>query len=227
VTQHHPHPRGRRRAQLAAAPLGTLVVGLLLAGCGDDAPEATSAGASSSTAGATQPATPSAAATLAPREAPGRQRLSVASAEQVAPVGITIPAIEVDSEVVPVGTEDGVLQVPPQPWVVGWWSDGVGPGSGGGTVVLDAHLDSREYGRGPFTRAQELDVGAGAAIRDAAGDAHDYTVTDVITYEKVELPYEELFAQDGPERVVLVTCGGSYERGSGWDSNVVVVLEPV
>jgi hypothetical protein len=70
-------------------------------------------------------------------------------------------------------------------------------------------------------------VGSAATVTDDAGESHDYMVTDVITYEKVELPYEELFAQDGRERVVLVTCGGTYHRGSGWDSNVVVVMEPV
>jgi hypothetical protein len=43
----------------------------------------------------------------------------------------------------------------------------------------------------------------------------------------VALPYEELFRQSGPERVVFVTCGGTYNRsGGGWDSNVEVTFRP-
>ncbi|HEU4490722.1 MAG TPA: class F sortase [Jiangellales bacterium] len=220
--------RGRRRGLLAAAPTGVLALALLVA-CGSDDP-----GAGPTTAPEPAPATTTTApAVISPTPAPeptrtsGWQRLSPSGESFAAPVGLAIPAIDVDSEVVPVGTDDGVMQVPPEPWVVGWWSDGVGPGAGTGTVVLDAHLDSREYGKGPFTRAKDLEVGATATVTDDAGEAHDYLVTEVLTYEKVELPYEELFAQDGPERVVLVTCGGAYRRGSGWDSNVVVVMEPV
>ena len=218
--------RGRRRGLPAAAPVGVLVL-VLLGGCGSD-----DAGGGPTTAAEPVPTTtPATAAPTPTREATGTggwQRLRPpADAAAAAPVGLTIPAIDIDSEVVPVGTDDGVLQVPPEPWVVGWWSDGVGPGSGNGTVVLDAHLDSREYGKGPFTRAKDLEVGAPAALVDDAGDTHAYVVTEVVTYEKVELPYEELFAQEGPERVVLVTCGGTYQAGSGWDSNVVVVMEPV
>jgi hypothetical protein len=223
VTGHDVSRRGRRWGLPAAAPVGVLVLALL-SGCGSD-----EAGAGPTLAPEPAPATTTATPTRTPEptRTGGWQRLSRPVEATAAPVGLTIPAIDVDSEVVPVGTEDGVMQIPPEPWVVGWWSDGVGPGGGRGTVVLDAHLDSREYGKGPFTRAKDLEVGALATVTDDAGGTHDYVVTEVVTYEKVELPYEELFAQDGPERVVLVTCGGSYHTGSGWDSNVVVVMEPV
>ena len=51
-------------------------------------------------------------------------------------------------------------------------------------------------------------------------------VADVVTYEKAVLPYAELFNQSGPERVVLMTCGGQFDPQTGWDSNVVVVMTP-
>ena len=223
MTGHDVSRRGRRRGLPAAAPVGVLVLALL-SGCGSD-----EAGAGPTLAPEPAPATTTATPTPTPEPTRpgGWQRLSRPVEVTAAPVGLTIPAIDIDSEVVPVGTDDGVMQVPPEPWVVGWWSDGVGPGVGRGTVVLDAHLDSRKYGKGPFTRAKDLEAGAPAAVTDDAGGTHDYVITEVVTYEKAELPYEELFAQHGPERVVLVTCGGSYRTGSGWDSNVVVVMERV
>jgi sortase (surface protein transpeptidase) len=143
------------------------------------------------------------------------------------PVGIRIPAIDIDSAVQHVGTEDRVLQIPPEPWVVGWWRDGARPGGDRGTVVLTAHLDSRKYGTGPFVRAKELPRGAAMVMVDTEGLKHRYRVERVDTFHKAALPYEELFRQSGPERVVLVTCGGTYDRNNGgWDSNVVVTFVP-
>lgn len=139
-----------------------------------------------------------------------------------------IPAIAVDSTVVPVGAPDRVLAIPPEPWVVGWWRDGVGTGAAEGTAILVAHLDSRRYGKGPFVRAIDLRAGEAAAVTGEDGRRRQYRVAAVRTYRKEVLPYEQIFAQSGPHRVVLVTCGGEYRPDAGgWDSNVVVELEPV
>jgi sortase (surface protein transpeptidase) len=177
------------------------------------------------------PATdPSATATAAPVTASSASPPAKAAAAPErgrAPERITIPDIDVRSTVQPVGTVDRVLQIPPKPWEVGWWEAGVGQGSDHGTTVLVAHLDSRTYGVGPFARAKDLRVGADMTLRDEPGDAQRYRVSAVDTYLKQGLPYEELFAQTGPPRVVLVTCGGQYDRDAGgWDSNVVVTFTP-
>ena len=76
-------------------------------------------------------------------------------------------------------------------------------------------------------RAKDLHVGAPMTLRDNQGDAQHYRVSAVETYLKQVLPYEEIFAQSGSPRVVLVTCGGQYDRDAGgWDSNVVVTFTP-
>jgi sortase (surface protein transpeptidase) len=119
-----------------------------------------------------------------------------------------------------------VLEIPAKPWVVGWWRDGVGAGSDSGTAVLVAHLDSREYGVGPFARATDLRRGDRMTLTAGAAEL-TYEVAAVETYLKERLPYERLFDQSGPPRVVLVTCGGEYRRDAGgWDSNVVVTFTP-
>jgi sortase (surface protein transpeptidase) len=173
---------------------------------------------------------PSATATAAPVASPSASPAAEAAtpAERGwAPARITIPDIDVRSNVQSVGTVDRVLQIPPKPWEVGWWEAGVGQGSDHGTTVLVAHLDSRTYGVGPFARAKDLRVGAPMTLRDAQGQAQRYRVSAVDTYLKQVLPYEEIFAQTGPPRVVLVTCGGQYNRDAGgWDSNVVVTFTP-
>jgi sortase (surface protein transpeptidase) len=136
---------------------------------------------------------------------------------------LRLPSLDIESEVVPVGTTDRVLDIPPEPWVVGWWRDGVRPDDGRGTVVLTAHLDSRKYGTGPFAKVTELDPGDPLVMVDDKGRTQRYRVEKVDTFRKEALPYERLFAQSGPERVVFVTCGGDYGP-EGWDSNVVVTF---
>lgn len=149
------------------------------------------------------------------------------AAGKVAPVQLSIPAIDILADIVPVTTTNRVLQIPPEPWVVGWWSGGAGPGTGTGAVVLAAHLDSRTYGLGPFARAAELAAGAEARLTDARGTQHSYKVDTVQMYEKGRLPYNRLFSQTGTEKVVLVTCGGTYNPDNGgYESNLVVTLVP-
>lgn len=162
---------------------------------------------------------------------PSPRAARVRRAEREAPAppsALVLPTIEISADVVPVDAgDDGVLDVPPDPRVVGWWSGGARPGQGRGAVVLDVHLDSRTYGKGPFARATDLIVGDPITVIDEADRKLHYTVESVETYEKTRLPYETLFAQDGPERVVLVTCGGVYRPDQGgWDSNVVVTFVP-
>ena len=95
-------------------------------------------------------------------------------------------------------------------------------------MVLAAHLDSKKYGVGPFARATNLAVGDRMELRDEDGTIHRYRVEAVDTFVKTALPYEDLFRQSGPERVVLVTCGGVYRaENGGWDSNVVVTFVKV
>ena len=58
-----------------------------------------------------------------------------------APVRISIPAIGLDTEVVPVAIDtDGAMSAPENPDTVGWYS--LGPGIGiGGNVVMAGHVD--------------------------------------------------------------------------------------
>jgi Sortase domain len=197
---------------------------LLLAACGSPSPTAPSrsGAATGHPAPVASPSAPPSASA-----SPAATAVEPVTGRGSEPVRMSIGAIDIDSRVQPVGAPDRVLEIPPKPWVVGWWKGGVGPGSGQGTVVLVAHLDSRTYGTGPFARARDLSVGDPMTLTDNDALVHDYRVASVETYLKKALPYEQIFTQSGPERVVIVTCGGEYHRDSGgWDSNVVVTFTP-
>lgn len=141
------------------------------------------------------------------------------------PLRLTIESLGVDAPLVAtVADERGALVPPRDPARLGWWR-GVRPGEGAGSVLVAGHLDSRRYGQGPLALIVHLDPGDRAVVTGADGRNASYVVRGVETFAKDTLPADELFGTGGPERLVLVTCGGTYDD-DGWDSNVVAVLDP-
>jgi hypothetical protein len=63
---------------------------------------------------------------------------------------------------------------------------------------------------------------APSSVTTAHGDSFSYRVTARNSYNKNGLP-PALFATDGPARLVLITCGGSFDRSTlSYQDNVVV-----
>lgn len=67
-------------------------------------------------------------------------------------------------------------------------------------------------------------------ILDTAGNRFAYRVAEVLTLDKDTLPRRaaELFDQQGPHRLVLVTCGGRWVGGAtGYESNRIVTANRI
>jgi hypothetical protein len=145
-----------------------------------------------------------------------------------APSRLLVDDVGIDARLVAVSVDDARALVPPKdPAELGWWR-GVRPGAGAGSVIIAGHLDARRYGRGPLAALVDLVPGARAVLSNADGSSATYVLRGVQTFPKDALPAAELFGHEGPERLVLVTCGGRFDpRRAGWDSNVVAVLDPV
>jgi hypothetical protein len=111
---------------------------------------------------------------------------------------------------------DGALVPPDDVFTLGLWDQGARPGTGTGTVVLVVHRDSNTQGRGPFAALDRLPQGSEVTL-----NGQTYRLDQVETYPKGDLPSERAFRQHGPERLVIVTCGGSFSQTRGWDSNLV------
>ena len=142
------------------------------------------------------------------------------------PLRLRLPAIGVDAPLAPVGVSGGRLGVPDDVRVLGWWAQGVGPGSGGGTVVLDGHVDDARQGRGALYRLTETPVGAPVEVTTAGGSRR-YVVRARRSYDKAALP-QDVFRVDGAPRLVLITCGGPFSHAIGhYRDNVVVPATPV
>ena len=148
--------------------------------------------------------------------------------ERPAPVALAVPALGVEAPVDPVGVrDDGQMAVPDDVDRVGWYRYGPVPGREG-SAVLAGHVDDREQGLGELAPLREAEVDAQVLVTDAAGDTTRWRVVSREQVDKQALPVDRLFVREGPPRLVLITCGGEFlPEVGGYESNVVVVAEPL
>lgn len=124
-------------------------------------------------------------------------------------------------------TSQGVLPIPRGLGDAAWW--GARPGAEAGTSLISGHVNWGGV-KGPFDELWRMRQGQEVAVSDAAGGIWVYRVREVVTVHKNDLPAQaaKLFAQSGPHRLVLVTCGGDYSGGTdGYRDNRIVVATPV
>jgi hypothetical protein len=218
----------------AAGP-GLVLTGLLAMGSPAPAPEDVGTVPDAATIGAPPGGARQAPVTVEgadlPPAAPGggrRTPASSAAARPGAPVRLELPRFAISAPIEPVGVDaKGSLSVPENPDVLGWWRSGARPGGGRGTVVVDGHVDSARYGLGVFAKLAELDPGDAVHVVTGSGQTHRYVVTGRRLYRKAVLPAGEIFDQQGAERLVLVSCGGSFDgQLRTYSHNVVVYATP-
>ncbi|TDT16005.1 sortase family protein [Ilumatobacter fluminis] len=131
-----------------------------------------------------------------------------------------------DLPVVPVGTEpNGELTVPGA-FEIGWYERGGMP-FGPGATVLAAHV-TWNGDLGAFYHLGRSEPGDLIGVTTTTGDVRAYVVTEVTMYGKYDLPGDRIWRDDGPEELVLITCGGSFDESiNRYRDNIVVFAEPV
>jgi hypothetical protein len=145
------------------------------------------------------------------------------------PLQVRIGAISVDAPIVPVGLEpDGAMEIPERVAEIGWYDPeglGVAPGATG-TAVLAGHVDSRTQGRGALYDLRSLRVGEIIEVDLDDGTTQRWLITEVIQYDKTDLPLQEIFTWAGPSRLAVITCGGEFDRTArSYTDNLVVYAE--
>src|SRR5207244_3571491 len=136
-------------------------------------------------------------------------------------------AIGLVAPIVPVGADPvtGIVRVPDSVHRVGWYRFGPTPGEPG-SAVLVGHVDSVWQGAGALFRLRELQSGSVIKIRYADGSLRSFVMAGLRTYQKGALP-ARVFARTGPRQLVLVTCGGPFDRVTrSYEDNVVVFAVP-
>ncbi|MFF5717499.1 class F sortase [Streptomyces buecherae] len=139
------------------------------------------------------------------------------------PSTVAIPALRLDAPVVGLGLDrHGRLTTPPAdaPRVAGWYERGPSPGERG-TAVIVGHRDTR---RGPAVFLELPTLRRGDLIEVARRDGRTavFTVDAVRTYPRSDFPDRTVYGDAGRPELRLLTCGGPFEPGRGYRSNVVV-----
>jgi hypothetical protein len=155
-------------------------------------------------------------------------RARAASPKPVPPTRVQVPSLGIDAPVFPVAISPatGALAVPPLIHRLGWWLDGMTPGSSAGSTLIAGHVDSAKGGPGAFVRLKDARRGALVEVTTRDGRTRTYRVVSVQVMPKDSLP-TSLYSRRGRPRLVLVTCGGPFDAGIGhYRDNVVVTAVP-
>lgn len=143
------------------------------------------------------------------------------------PVGIDLPSIGVDdAPVTSVGVEpNGDMEIPGAE-EVGWYRFGPNPGDTG-SAVLAAHI-AFNGDDGVFRNLADMEPGERFSVAFSDGSEREFVVIGLRQYSKETIPLEDFFARDGTPRLILITCGGSFNRSlNSYDDNVVVISVPL
>jgi LPXTG-site transpeptidase (sortase) family protein len=140
---------------------------------------------------------------------------------------LRVPTAGIDLPVIPVGVaEDGLMALPGTVAQVGWYEFGARPADRAGSTVLAGHVDTRREGLGPLARLRTIDPGTEITLSAEQGGTRRYRVTSVRKIDKARVRLPEIFARDGVERLVLITCGGPFDRRTGYRDNIVLEADP-
>ena len=157
-----------------------------------------------------------------PPAAPSTTRPPVAAAPLGRPTVLHLPNLQVDASVDPVDSVKGVLQVPDDIARVGWWQHSAAPGSSVGSTVLDGHIDSAVTGQGALFHLADMNPGDPISLSTTTGTIH-YRVQARRVYVKEEGLPADVFDQQGPGRLVLISCGGPFDSSiRSYQDNIVV-----
>ncbi|GAA2005936.1 class F sortase [Nakamurella flavida] len=167
------------------------------------------------------PSTPQADPAPVPAAAPAAPPAPAAPAD---PTRIRVPALGVDASVVPIGVQaSGELEIPADVATVGWYRYGPTPGNDTGSAVLSGHVDAADQGPGTFARLGDLQPGDAIEVTDSTGASRSFSVVAREEWQKADVPLDRIFDRGGEGRLVLITCGGAFDRETlGYQDNIAV-----
>jgi hypothetical protein len=143
------------------------------------------------------------------------------------PQELVLPSLGITAQVSRVDSVAGVLQVPEDISTVGWWQSSVPAGSRSGTTVIDGHIDSAVAGKGALFHLAELNPGDHIQVKTVAGHTLTYQVQARRVYVKAQGLPAELFNQQGPPRLVIISCGGPFDSTEhSYLDNIAIYATP-
>ena len=138
------------------------------------------------------------------------------------PVAVAIPRIGVRSTLVDLGLDDeGVMEVPEDPALAGWFSRGAAPGALGPAVIA-GHV-TWDGAPAVFHRLGSVRRGDQITVTREDDRTASFTVTRVAQYSKSRFPSRAVYGAIDHAGLRLITCGGTYDSARHrYLDNVVV-----
>lgn len=140
------------------------------------------------------------------------------------PVAVHVPALNRTIRVIAVPrTSSGAVGSPPLTTAgkqIFGWDPFVRPGSGVGSVVLDAHTwpDGSALGNALLGH---LRVGATVTLKGARGQVRCYRIVQRAQYLKWLAPLYRITRTTGPEQLAIIVCSGRRLGPGDWQSRTV------
>ena len=169
---------------------------------------------------------PRPSASLPPATIHTRSRGVHAGTAAFVPTELYVAGLRIDAPVVQVLSDQRTLTPPDDPSHVGWWIASAPAGSASGSIVIVGHIDSAASGPGALFNLDRIKAGQTIALSNASTTTR-YRATSLQYYRKSEGLPATLFNPSGPARLVLITCGGTFDAAKrSYRSNVVVIATP-
>ena len=130
--------------------------------------------------------------------------------EHSVPNSITIAAIGVKAKLISLGLDElGAMEVPSSGNVAGWFNGAPTPGEIGPAVIV-GHVD---WGGkiGVFFKLKSLKKGDLVKVLRGDGKQVTYTVTSILTVDKLKFPTELVYGDIDYAGLRLITCGGKFD----------------
>lgn len=146
------------------------------------------------------------------------------------PERLVVESLGIDMPVTDVGIdESGGMELPESAGVAGWFRLGGSPAGGlraEENVVIAAHVDDSEMGRGPFAELRDAKPGDRVEVALEDGESVVYVVDRVEQTSKQEVDFSVVFGT-AERALVLVTCGGRWDADvRHYEDNVLVWAYP-
>ena len=174
------------------------------------------------------PKLPTAAALPEPAHAtPRPSKNATTRAHSPLPASVSIPAIDVQSELITVGLKpDGSLEVPqpgPDYDKAAWFEGSPRPGDVG-PATIEGHVDSAKNGPSVFYKLGTLEVGDQIVVTRKDGSVATFVVYQVDAYPKDDFPTRKVYGNTAGHELRLITCGGPFDSAAGSYVNNTVVF---
>jgi LPXTG-site transpeptidase (sortase) family protein len=145
----------------------------------------------------------------------------------IAPTGLAIPSIGITAPIEVIGINGGVMDVPEDPWNVGWYRE-LGALERNVNIVMSGHVDW--WGVGPTIFYNLSSVSQGDAIYVSGDDGVDreYRVTSIWTVgaDSTGDDVDAVIGATGGDTLTLITCTGDF-TGERYVSRLIVRAERV